>query len=98
MDASKYQFVKEIKFWVAFPHIVGGIKVAVQQSVVGAIVAEFVGSGGGLGNLIVISAVTQRTGMMFGIVFLIMIIAIVYYNVVSWTIDWIVPGLSNVQI
>ena len=43
--ATRWQFIKSIKFWDAFPHVVGGIKIAVQQSVVGAIVAEFIASG-----------------------------------------------------
>lgn len=90
--ASRFQFVSKIKFWVAFPHVVGGIKVAVQQSVVGAIVAEFIASGGGLGNEILVAAQTSRLGLLFGILFFIMLIAILYYKVVSRVLEIVVPG------
>ncbi|MGM0592425.1 MAG: ABC transporter permease [Halobacteriota archaeon] len=95
--ASRYQFIKEIKFWEAFPHVIGGIKIAVQQSVVGAIVAEFIASGGGLGNLILVAAQTQQLGMMFGVLALIMLVAIVYFKVVGFLMDYALPGPSNVE-
>jgi NitT/TauT family transport system permease protein len=93
--ATRWQMIKEIKWWAAFPHVVSGIKIAVQQSVVGAIVAEFIASGGGLGNEIIVAAQTQQIGLMFGILFLIMVIAVVYFKLVSWFIDNATPGPAH---
>ena len=95
--SSRWQFIKRIKFWEAFPHIVGGIKIAVQQSIVGAIVAEFIASGGGLGNMIIVSAQSQQLGLMFGVLVLIMVIAIIYYKVVDFTMDVMIPGPATVE-
>lgn len=95
--ASRWQFIKRIKFWEAFPHIVGGIKIAVQQSIVGAIVAEFIASGGGLGNMIIVTAQSQQLGLMFGVLVLIMVIAVIYYKLVNLTMDIILPGPTAVE-
>jgi len=95
IGASEAQYMRYIKFWVAFPHIIGGIRIAVQQSIVGAIVAEFIASGGGLGNLIVVASNTAQLGLLFGTLFLIMVIAIIYFKVVSFAIDYVTPGPSS---
>jgi NitT/TauT family transport system permease protein len=89
--ASNWQMIKHVKFWSALPHITSGIKVAVQQAVVGAIIAEFIATGGGLGYIIVLSYKLLRGGLMFGTLILIMIFAIIFYRLVEYLIDLYVP-------
>lgn len=89
--ATRWQMIKKIKFWAALPHITSGIKVAVQQSIVGAIIAEFIATGGGLGFLIVLSNKMLRGGLMFGTLILIMIFAVVLYRVIGYLINLYVP-------
>ena len=52
LGASRWQKLRLIEFPTALPFIFAGLNVAVVFSVLGAIVAEFVGSQAGLGNLL----------------------------------------------
>jgi NitT/TauT family transport system permease protein len=90
--ASRWQMIKKIKFWAALPHITGGIKVAVQQSIIGAVIAEFIASGGGLGYLILVSGRLLREGLMFGVLIILMVLAVTFYKLVTMAIDALVPG------
>jgi NitT/TauT family transport system permease protein len=52
LNASRWQMLRLVQFPTALPFIFAGLNVAVIFAVLGAIVAEFVGSQRGLGNLI----------------------------------------------
>ncbi len=52
LNASRWQQLRLVQFPNALPFIFAGLDIAVIFSVLGAIVAEFVGSQAGLGNLI----------------------------------------------
>ncbi len=52
LDASRWQTLRLVEFPTALPFIFAGLDVAAVFSVLGAIVAEFVGSQAGLGNLL----------------------------------------------
>lgn len=93
--ASRWQMIKKIKFWAALPHITGGIKVAVQQSIIGAVIAEFIASAGGLGYQILVSGRLLREGMMFGVLIVLMLFAVTFYKLVVALIDVLVPGPSG---
>lgn len=90
--ASRLQMIRKIKFWAALPHISGGIKVAVQQSFIGAVIAEFIASSSGLGYLILFSGRLLREGLMFGVLIVLMVFAVVFFKLVSLLIDYLVPG------
>ena len=90
--ATRWQMIRQIKFWVALPYIFTGIRVGIQSSVVGAIVAEFIASGSGLGYLIVSAYNSLEIGLMFGTLFVLMVVAIVYYQVVDAILDYLQPG------
>lgn len=92
VGATRWQMISKIKFWAALPHITGGIKVAVQQAVIGAVIAEFIASGGGLGFLILNSGKVLREGLMFGVLIVLMVFAVVFFKVVNALIDRLVPG------
>ena len=70
--ATSWQRLKYIEFWSAMPHIVGGIKIAVQQAIVGTIIA----TGSGLGFLIV------AAGKVFGVLITVML---VLSSFISWS-------------
>lgn len=95
VDASRWQMIKKIKFWAALPHITGGVKVAVQQSIIGAVIAEFIASGGGLGFLILNSLLVLREGLTFGVLIVLMVFAVVFYKIVATAVEWAVPGPSG---
>jgi NitT/TauT family transport system permease protein len=52
LNASRWQKLRLVQFPAALPFIFAGLDVAAIFSVLGAIVAEFVGSQAGLGNLL----------------------------------------------
>jgi NitT/TauT family transport system permease protein len=54
LNASRWQTLRLVQFPTALPFIFAGLDVAAIFSVLGAIVAEFVGSQAGLGNLLLL--------------------------------------------
>lgn len=90
--ATSWQRLKHIEFWSAMPHVVGGIKIAVQQAIVATIIAEFIATGSGLGFLIVSAGKLLRDGMMFGVLIIVMLVSVLFYKFVSLTLDLVTPG------
>jgi NitT/TauT family transport system permease protein len=84
---SHWQRIKKIQFWFAVPNIVAGIKIAVQSAVVSTIIIEFIATSNGLGFLLSTASGTGRTGMMFGIIFLIGTFALILFKVVELLIQ-----------
>jgi len=52
LRASSLQVFLKVQFPAALPFIFAGAKVAVTLAVIGAVIGEFIGSVGGLGNLL----------------------------------------------
>lgn len=91
VGANRLQYLRHIKFWNALPEIVSGVKITFQLTIVGAIIAEFLGGGGGLGYLIIQSTQRAQLGMTFGILILIALFASVLYKLLSLFLDAITP-------
>ncbi|MCC7425709.1 MAG: ABC transporter permease [Alphaproteobacteria bacterium] len=81
--ASRFQEMARIRFPFAIPFVFGGLKVAIALSVVGAVVAEFVGADQGLGYLIQTSTAFFRTSVAYGAVIILGILGIVLFQVVE---------------
>lgn len=96
VDATRWQMITKIKLWAAMPNITSGIKVAVQQSIIGAVIAEFIASGGGLGFMILNSLLVLREGLTFGVLITLVLFSVVFYKVVGALIDLIIPGPSSI--
>jgi len=92
LGASRWQMVWKVKFWAALPHLSSAAKIAVQQSVVGAIIAEFIATGSGLGYTLNYALNFSETGLLFGSLILLMVFSIVFYKTVEHLIDWLVPA------
>lgn len=91
LDASRWQFLKNVKIWTALPHFVGGMKIAVQTAIEGAILAEFIATGTGLGYQILYAVKVGNSGILVGIVLMLMALAGVFYMLIDYLIDVIVP-------
>jgi NitT/TauT family transport system permease protein len=61
LRASSLQIFLKVQFPAALPFIFAGAKVAVTLAVIGAVIGEFIGSVGGLGNLL-LTANSQLDG------------------------------------
>lgn|ERR1700733_12113086 len=55
MLAGRFRYLLEFELPNALPHILSGMKIAMTYAVVGAVVAEFISSNNGLGNMILVA-------------------------------------------
>ncbi|MGM0591268.1 MAG: ABC transporter permease [Halobacteriota archaeon] len=92
--ATYAQQMRRIRVWAALPHIFTGLKVGAQQAIVGAIVAEFVASGSGIGYIVKTSVSKVQPGLMFSSLILIMVFALIFYKGVEFSLDYLSPGPS----
>ena len=70
LNASRWQTLRLVEFPTALPFIFAGLDVAAVFSVLGAIVAEFVGSQAGLGNLLLTFDANLDISAVFACLFL----------------------------
>lgn len=98
--ATRRQTFLKLKLPTALPFIFAGLKTASVLAVVGAIVGEFLGGGGGFGELIRIAGSQLRMARVFAFVFVLSLIGYLLYalvafverKVVFWRSPDIVPG------
>lgn len=89
--ATRWQRLRYIKIWTALPYITTGMKIAANMVVVAAIIAEFLASGSGLGHMLVFAEQRAQTGLMFGTVFIMLALGIVWFNGISYLLDFLKP-------
>lgn len=83
LRASRWQTLMLLEVPAALPVLLGGLKIGVTLSVIGAVVGEFVGADRGLGFLVNLARGLFDTPLMFVALFTLMIIALVLYMLVS---------------
>lgn len=84
LRASPWQILRYLELPAALPVLLGGLKVGVTLSVIGAVVGEFVGADRGLGFLVNLARGLFDTPLMFVALFTLMAIALTLYLAVSW--------------
>lgn len=82
LQASRFQIFTKIQFPAALPFVVSGSKVAITLAVIGAVIAEFVGSSEGLGNLLLAANSQLNTPLAFAALFSLAALGIALYGVV----------------
>lgn len=85
LDASTARVFWRVRLPWALPYIFSSLKVAIMLAVIGAVVAEFVGSDKGLGYLILTSSGAMKTSVMFGVLLLLSLLGMASFYVVVWT-------------
>jgi NitT/TauT family transport system permease protein len=95
--AGRLQELLRIRLPFAVPFVFGGLKVAAALSVVGAVVAEFVGADAGLGYLIQTSMAFFRTPLAFGAVVILAILGILLFQAVALTERLLFPWSSGAE-
>jgi NitT/TauT family transport system permease protein len=95
--AGRMQELLRIRLPFAVPFVFGGLKVAAALSVVGAVVAEFVGADAGLGYLIQTSMAFFRTPLAFSAVVILAIMGIVLFQAVSIAERILFPWSSGAE-
>lgn len=81
--ATKSQTFWKIRLPTALPYVFPAIKVAALLSVVGAMVAEFVGTDRGLGYVMILSNTNLETDMLFAALLAITIVGLIIYGAVD---------------
>jgi len=79
LNASPWQTFTKLELPAALPVLLGGVRVGITLSVVGAVVGEFIGSDQGLGALINIARGLFDTPLMFVALFTLIGIALALY-------------------
>lgn len=82
-EASRWQVFTKLEVPAALPVILGGLKVGVTLSVIGAVVGEFVGADRGLGFLVNLARGLFDTPLMFVALFTLAAIALALYGTVA---------------
>jgi NitT/TauT family transport system permease protein len=85
MGAGKLTTFLRFRFPQALPNIFAGLKLAGTLAVIGAIVAEFVGSDSGIGHRMIIANANIDTVTMFAAIFYITILGIVIFLLTDLT-------------
>ncbi len=80
--ATPWQTLRWLRLPNAVPFVVTGLKIAMVLSIVGAVVAEYVGANRGLGALIISSQGMMDTPLMFAVFVVLVALGVALYEVV----------------
>jgi NitT/TauT family transport system permease protein len=83
MGASGWQTFWKFRLPQALPSIFAGLKLATVLSVIGAIVAEFIGADKGLGYLILVAGANFDITRQFASIILITLIGVIFFVVLE---------------
>lgn len=83
LNASEWIIFQKLRLPNALPYIFAGLDIAIIFSIIGAIVAEFIGSNGGLGYLIQASALSMDVPMTFAVLVILSVLGAVLHAIVS---------------
>jgi NitT/TauT family transport system permease protein len=97
LDASTARVFWRVRLPWALPYIFSSFKVAITLAVIGAVVAEFVGSDKGLGYLILTSSGAMKTTVMFGMLVLLSLLGMASFYVVAWAERKLCPWYMPVE-
>ncbi|MNB76115.1 putative aliphatic sulfonates transport permease protein SsuC [compost metagenome] len=90
--ASRWQIFAKLELPHSLPSLFSGIKISAAYAVTGAVVAELVGSGEGLGYYMQLQKAAYRTDRMFLAIILIVLLSLLLFAAVAllekWLIRW----------
>jgi NitT/TauT family transport system permease protein len=92
LHASRWQTFILLEVPASMAVLIGGLKIGVTLSVIGAVVGEFVGADRGLGYLINLSKGMFNTALMFAALITLAVISLVLYLIITrlekWLLAW----------
>jgi len=91
MGGSRWQTFRKIRFPIALPHLMSGVKVAVTLAVVGAVVGEFVSAGEGLGYELLVANGQLDAPLLFAALILMSVLGIVLFVLVDVAEALLIP-------
>lgn len=97
--APRWQTFLKLKLPNALPFVFAGLKTAAVLAVVGAVVGEFLGGGGGFGELIKISGSQLSIDRVFAFVIILSVAGYVFYAAIAWlerrVVFWRTPDVTG---
>ena len=91
MGATPWQTFWKFRLPQALPNIFAGLKLATVLSVIGAIIAEFIGADRGLGYVILIAGSNFDIARQFTAIIVMSVIGMVFFAVIEWLERILVP-------
>jgi NitT/TauT family transport system permease protein len=91
MGGTRWQTFRKIRFPIALPHLMSGVKVAVTLAVVGAVVGEFVGASEGLGYVLLLANGQLDAPLLFADLILMSVLGIVLFILVDVAEALLIP-------
>ena len=95
MKANRYQVMKFLVFPHTLPHILSGLKISSAYAVVGAVIAEWLGSEKGLGVYLIRAMNTFRADRLFSSVIIIVIFSLLVFKAVDRISRILTPWLEE---
>lgn len=83
IGASKHQLFLKVEFPAALPHLFAGLKISGTYSVMGAVIAEWLGASSGLGYFMKLSSSAFRADRVFAAIFIIVALSIAIYALIG---------------
>lgn len=84
LGASRIQLFRYVRLPRSLPYVFAGLRVGSVFALIGAIVAEFVGSRNGLGALIILARSQFNVPAVWALLFNLMVMGVLIYAVTSW--------------
>jgi len=85
LDANRWYVLRRIRIPASVPYLFASLRVAATSAVLGAIVAEWIGSQRGIGYVIVLSTYQFRGDLLYAGIFLAAAMAMSLFGLVAWT-------------
>lgn len=95
MGATGWQTFWKFRLPQALPYIFAGLKLATVLSVIGAVVAEFIGADQGLGYVITVAGSSFNITRQFAAIICISVIGMVFFAVIETIERIVVPWKAN---
>ncbi len=98
LRATRRQMFWHFRLPLALPNIFAGLKVSVAFSVVGAVIAEWVGATEGLGYLLLQANANLDTALLFAVLAWLTVIGLVLYYAVEFAERYALPWHASAQL
>ena len=88
LSASKTEIFRYVRWPSSLPYLFSAMRIASTSSVLGALVAEWIGTNKGLGYLIVLTTYDFRTALLYAAMVVTSAIALAFFFLVSF-VEWV---------
>jgi ABC-type nitrate/sulfonate/bicarbonate transport system permease component len=84
LGASRKQLLFKLEIPHSLRHLFSGLKISATYSVMGAVIAEWLGASQGLGYFMTLSSSAYRTDRVFASILVVIVLSLVFYACIGW--------------